>query len=420
MAAASDCDIAIVGGGPAGLMLGFLLARAGIRVIVLEKHADFLRDFRGDTIHASTLDLMHELGLLEAFLTLPHQRITRLEAAFGKDKMVLGDTSRLPARCKFVAIMPQWDFLDFTASQGRRYPGFDLRMSCKAQSLLFDDRERVCGVQTRWADGSTPEDIRANLVVACDGRHSALRDQMIGRGDLEKIERGAAIDALWFRLPRQAQDPSSVGLCVAAGRALIMIARGDYFQCGYIIAKDSLPALQAKGIGALQDGIAALAPFMAGRVAALTDWEAVKLLTVQVNRLQKWHRPGLLCIGDAAHAMSPVGGVGVNLAIQDAVAAANLLYRGISAGEDLDTVAARVQERREWPTKLIQAGQVAVQNTLAERYLSLPAEMAGPIRAPLPLRLVDAVPTLQRLLARLVAVGPRPEHVATPDCRAAF
>lgn len=408
---ASAPQILIAGGGPAGVMLGFLLARAGMPVTVLEKHKDFLRDFRGDTIHASTLDLMQELGLLEEFLRLPHQKVTRFSGRFGAEEVAIGDFSHLPGQAKYIAFMPQWDFLDFIADRGRRYPGFDLRMGVKAQALLRDARSgRVAGVSFRDADGGKGE-LRADFTIACDGRHSELRAQ----SGLPLIERGAPIDVLWFRLPRAGSDPEQLLGRVDLGRAMVLINRGDYFQCAWIIAKGGFAAVQGAGLPAFRDSVAALAPFLGGRVAALQSWDDVKLLTVQVNRLATWHRPGLLCIGDAAHAMSPVGGVGINLAIQDAVATANILYRAWRGGLGFDSAAAQVQARRESPTRLIQAFQVGAQAMLAKNYLNRsPGDGGPPAAAPWPLKLLTRFPLLQRLPARFIGIGPRPEHIGTP------
>lgn len=404
-------SILIAGGGPAGVMLGFLLARAGMPVTVLEKHKDFLRDFRGDTIHASTLQLMHELGLLDSFLKLPHQKIARFTGRFGNEPVAIADFSHLPTRAKFIAFMPQWDFLDFIAGQGRRYPAFDLRMGAKAQTLLRDASGRVTGVTCRSADGSK-SDIAADLVVACDGRYSELRRQ----SGLEVVERGAPIDVLWFRLARSGNDPEELLGRVDLGRIMVLINRGDYYQCAWIINKGSFQRVSQAGIAAFRQSVAAIAPFLADRVESLRSFEDVKLLTVQVNRLRTWHRPGLLCIGDAAHAMSPVGGIGVNLAIQDAVAAANALYRCWREGRTLDTASPEIQARREWPTRVIQAFQIAAQNTLARRYLNRRPDDGGPPAAPpLPVRLLTRCPILQRLPARFIGIGPRPEQIATPD-----
>lgn len=403
--------VCISGGGPAGMMLGLLPARAGIRVTVLEKHRDFFRDFRGDTIHTSTLELMRELGLLEAFLELPHHRVQSIGASFGGERVTFGDFRTLPTPCKFVAFMPQWDFLDFLKRQAGRYPEFTLRMEAEAIALLRD-RGRVSGVRWRDADGAEYE-VEAHLVVACDGRDSTLRHQ----SGLPVIDIGAPIDVLWFRLDRAADDPRDLLGRIDTGQALVLIDRGDYWQCAYLIRKDGLEALKTRGLTALQDDLARLAPFAADRIrTALDDWNRLKLLSVQINRLHRWHAPGLLCIGDAAHAMSPVGGVGINLAIQDAVATANILHSCLREAQEegstvSDSLLEAVQKRREAPTKFLQNFQVRVQDFLIARVF----EATGPVKPPLLLRIVSRIPLLRRIGPRLVALGPRREHIETPD-----
>jgi 2-polyprenyl-6-methoxyphenol hydroxylase-like FAD-dependent oxidoreductase len=393
----------IAGGGPAGMMLGLLLARAGVGVLVLEKHADFLRDFRGDTIHPSTLELMHELGVLEAFLALPHEKAYELRAQVGDVRVTLADFRHLPTRCGFIAFMPQWDFLDFLARTAAVYPAFAVRMRAEAKDLLEEDG-RVVGV-----DASTPEGplrVRADLVVAADGRHSVLRD----RAGLPVETYGAPMDVLWFRLPRAAGDPATPMGRFEGGRIFITLNRGDYWQCGFVIAKGSEDALRTRGLEAFRAEVARLAPYAAGRVAEIRSWEDVKLLTVQVDRLRRWSRPGLLCIGDAAHAMSPVGGVGINLAIQDAVAAANRLAVPLAEGRlTLDDLRA-VQRRRELPTRVTQRLQLAVQRRVIAPVLAT----RGPLRPPWFFRLLARLPLLRRLPARVVGLGIRPEHVRSP------
>src|SRR6266536_2736053 len=350
---------AVVGGGPAGMMLGLLLARAGIEVVVLEKHADFLRDFRGDTIHPSTLELMHELGLLDAFLELPHQKITELKAWFGGTELTLADFTHLPTHCRFIALMPQWDFLDFLAREAARYPAFRLRMQAEVTGLI-EEAGRIVGVRGRTSEGAL--EIRADLVVGADGRHSTVR-QAAG---LAVEQLGAPLDVLWFRLPRFSGDPDETAIRFGSGQLLVLLNRGEYWQCGYGIAKGSLEEIRAKGLPELRRHITDLAPFVLDRVGALDDWQRIKLLTVRVDRLRRWYRPGLLCIGDAAHAMSPVGGVGINLAIQDAVAAANILARPLSENYVSLSHLQKLQWRREFPAKVTQWAQVQVQ----ERILS--------------------------------------------------
>jgi 2-polyprenyl-6-methoxyphenol hydroxylase-like FAD-dependent oxidoreductase len=390
----------IVGGGPAGMMLGFLLARAGIAVAVLEKHADFLRDFRGDTIHPSTLEVMHELGLLEEFLALPHHEAPVLAATVGGVAVQVADFRHLPTRCRFIAFMPQWDFLSFLARHGARHPGFALRMRTEATGLI-EEGGRVVGVRATGPEG--PIEIRADLVIGADGRHSLLR-QAAG---LAVEELGAPMDVLWFRLPRRDSDPEASAGRFEAGRIFIAINHGEHWQCGFVIPKDGLAATRARGLPAFREEVARLAPYAADRVGEIADWDQVKLLTVGLARLRRWHRSGLLCIGDAAHTMSPIGGVGINLAIQDAVAAANLLAEPLRRGPVEETHLAAVQRRRELPTRLTQRLQLIVQKRVVTRVLA--GETA--IAPPLALRLLRRFPPLQRLPARLVGMGFRPEHV---------
>jgi 2-polyprenyl-6-methoxyphenol hydroxylase-like FAD-dependent oxidoreductase len=398
---AARCCIA--GGGPAGMMLGVLLARAGVDVVVLEKHADFLRDFRGDTIHPSTLEIVHELGALDEFLTLPHQRVSELVAQVGNVALPVADFSHLPVRCGFVAFMPQWDFLDFLARIGRQYPGFDLRMRAEVTGLV-ETADRVVGVRAETPEG--PLDVRVDLVVAADGRHSLVR----ARAGLPVETLGAPMDVLWFRLTRRPGDPVAPMGRFDAGRIFITLNRGDAWQCGFVIAKGTLDALRAQGLDAFRREVARLAPYAADRVGEVRSWDDVKLLTVRVDRLRRWHRPGLLCIGDAAHAMSPVGGVGINLAIQDAVAAANALAVPL-AERRLDTAdLARVQRRRQWPTRVTQRLQVLAQ----QRVVATVLQTRAPLRPPLPLRLLAALPFVRRLTGRLIGLGVRPEHVRSP------
>ena len=398
----------IVGGGPCGLMLGFLLARAGVDVVVLEKHGDFLRDFRGDTIHPSTLDVMGELGLLDEFLKLPHQKAPSISAYFGGHEYAFADFTHLPTRCKFVALMPQWDFLNFLADRGKSYPSFHLRMRTEAVDLI-EDNGRVAGVRANTPNGAL--EVRADLTVGCDGRHSTV----CARAGLEGEDLGAPMDVLWFRLPKKANDPDETMGRFEVGRIVIMLDRGDYWQCAFVIRKGSIEEIKRAGLPAFRRSVAQIAPVFADRVDELKDWDQIKLLTVAVNRLRRWHQPGLLCIGDAAHAMSPIGGVGVNLAVQDAVAAANILWQPLKAGtlreDDLD----RVERRREFPTRVTQRIQVVVQNNVIDRLLGAGEALA----APWPLRLTSWFAPLRLIPAWLVGKGVRPEHVHTPDIRAA-
>jgi 2-polyprenyl-6-methoxyphenol hydroxylase-like FAD-dependent oxidoreductase len=395
---ATRCCIA--GGGPAGIMLGFLLARAGIDVVVLEKHADFFRDFRGDTIHPSTLQVMHELGLLEAFLKLPHQEVARLSAQVGDTLTEVADFTHLPTQCKFVAFMPQWDFLNFFADAGNCYQHFHLMMQTEATGLI-EDAGRIAGVTAQTADGAV--DIHAELVIAADGRHSTLRPL----AGFEVVERGAPMDVLWLRLSRHPDDPGESLGRIDVGRMMVTIDRGDYWQCALVIPKGGIEQVHAAGLPAFRAEIVQLAPYFADRVQELQSWDDVKLLTVAVNRLPTWYRPGFLCIGDAAHAMSPVGGVGVNLAIQDAVAAANILVPRMRNEPPKSEDLRAVQRRRELPVRLTQAVQVFIQNQVIIRVL---AGNATPKPA-LPFRLLTHFPFLRRFPARMIGMGFRPEHI---------
>jgi 2-polyprenyl-6-methoxyphenol hydroxylase-like FAD-dependent oxidoreductase len=395
---------AIAGGGPAGMMLGFLLARAGVDVVVVEKHADFFRDFRGDTIHPSTLEVMHELGLLDQFLKLPHQKVHEIAGIIGDEKIVLADFTHLPTACGFIAFMPQWDFLDFLASQGKRYPGLHLRMQAEADGLLMDG-ETVAGVQAKTPKGLI--EIRAPLVVAADGRHSTLR----ALAGLKSEDFGAPMDVLWFRLSKQEGDGSAALGRIQAGHLFVMLDRGDYWQCAFVIPKGGFEALRAQGIETFRKEIVALNPALAGRVSEIASWDDVKLLTVLVDRLKRWYRRGLLCIGDAAHAMSPVGGVGINLAVQDAVAAANILWEPLREGRVTEDVLAKVQARRQWPTEMTQWVQLLVQ----KRVISNVLRMTTQPRPPFPFTLLNRFPVLRRLPARLIGMGFRPEHVKSPE-----
>jgi 2-polyprenyl-6-methoxyphenol hydroxylase-like FAD-dependent oxidoreductase len=390
----------IAGGGPAGMMLGLLLARAGVPVVVLEKHADFLRDFRGDTIHPSTLEVMHELGLLDEFLKLPHRRVERLGGVVGNTPIRIADFTHLPTRCKFIALMPQWDFLDFLADNARRYPTFDLRMRAEVTDLI-EEGGRIVGVRAKTPDGELI--VRATLVVGADGRTSVVRD----RAGLAVEDIGAPMDVLWMRLSRRASDGAEALGRIDAGKMFVMIDRGDYWQCAYVIPKGAADEVRAAGIDAFRAAIVSVAPMLPDRVAELRSWDDVKLLTVKIDRLKQWHRPGLLCIGDAAHAMSPVGGVGVNLAVQDAVAAANLLAAPLRNGTVSDGDLAAVQRRRTFPTRMTQRLQVFIQENVLSRVLA----SRGTISPPWPVRLVSRCPMLQRIPARLVGLGVRPEHV---------
>ena len=394
----------ITGGGPAGMMLGFLLARAGVNVVVLEKHADFFRDFRGDTIHPSTLELMHELGLLDEFLKLPHQKVERLTAQIGEERVRMIDLTHLPTHCKYIALMPQWDFLNFIAAQGRRYPGFDLRMRTEATDLVEEDG-RVVGLRAKNPDGELV--IRADLVVGADGRHSTVRD----KAGLKSDDYGAPMDVLWFRLAQKPTDENETFGHIEAGSMLVMLDRGDYWQCAYVIPKGGIERVKAAGLDALRGRVVELSPFLADRVGELKGWDDVKLLSVTVDRLRQWWRPGLICIGDAAHAMSPIGGVGINLAVQDAVATANRLAAPLRARSVSDEDLRAIEARRTLPVRFTQRLQLIMQNRIIGRAL---ASTQRP-KPPLLFKLFDMFPVLRRIPARLLAVGIRPEHVHTPD-----
>jgi 2-polyprenyl-6-methoxyphenol hydroxylase-like FAD-dependent oxidoreductase len=375
---------------------------------VLEKHADFLRDFRGDTIHPSTLEVMHELGLLERLLNLPHQKATQINGQFGNLALTVADFSSLSTHCRFIAFMPQWDFLNLLAEEAARYSTFQLRMHADVTGLI-EEAGSVVGLRANTPDG--PLEVRADLVVGADGRHSIVRV----KAGLSIEEFGAPMDVLWFRLSRRAGDPGDPIGRFDAGRIFIMLNRGDYWQCGFVIPKGSRDQLQGQGLPAFRDAVAQLAPFMADRVGELHDWEPIKLLTVQVDRLRQWYRPGLLCIGDAAHAMSPVGGVGINLAIQDAVATANLLTAPLRAGRLTTQDIQRVQQRREWPTRMTQRVQLAIQNRVIRRVLTDGDRFSPPFA----IRLLALIPFLRRIPARMIGLGFRPEHVHTSDTKTA-
>ncbi len=397
----------IAGGGPAGMMLGYLLARAGVEVLVLEKHGDFLRDFRGDTIHPSTLEVMHELGLLDEFLELPHQKVYELNAQVGEMRLTIADFRYLPTRCGFVAFMPQWDFLNFLAEKAGRYPGFKLLMEAEVTGLI-EESGRVVGVRVKTANGEI--EMRVDLVVGADGRSSIVRE----KAGLPVKEFGAPMDVLWFRLKRTGEDPVATMGRFDSGRIFIALNRGDYWQCGYVIAKGQFDEMRRQPFETFRAAIVKLAPYVGDSVQELRGWDDVKLLTVRVDRLLDWFRPGLLCIGDSAHAMSPVGGVGINLAIQDAVAAANVLFKPLRQGQLTLDHLRRVQQRRELPTRVTQWLQVTVQRRIIARVLV----ETGPLKPPLAVRLLAKIPFLRRIPARIVGLGVRPEHVSPELLRA--
>ncbi len=395
----------IVGGGPAGMVLGFLLARAGVDVQVLEKHADFLRDFRGDTIHPSTFELMYELGVLEDFLRRPHQELTSIAGVIDDTTVTIADFSHLPTHCKFVGLMPQWDFLNFVAEKARAYPEFHLRMESEVTDLILENG-RVVGVRAKPKQG--PMEVRADLTVGADGRHSTVRKQ----AGLKVIDLGAPIDVLWMRIPRDKTDPEQTLGRFQAGKILVMLNRGDYWQCAYVIAKGTFDEMKREGLPAFRKGLLELAPSLGSRTEALKDWSDISLLSVSVDRLRDWSRTGLLCIGDSAHAMSPVGGVGINLAIQDAVAAANALAQALLDRAPLDELCRAVQKRREFPTKMTQSAQLFAHKNFIRPALSHKEEVR---KLPLALRLLKKFPMLRRIPARVIGLGVRPEHIRTPD-----
>lgn len=399
-------DCCIVGGGPAGMMAAMLMARAGVRTVLLEKHGDFLRDFRGDTIHPSTLEVMGELGLLESFLQQPHQEVTTLSGNLGDTLITVADFTHLPTRCKFVAFMPQWEFLNFLAEEARRHPAFQLEMRARAEDLLWENG-RVAGVRAQTPDGVL--DVRAALTIAADGRESVLR----ARANLDVVELGAPMDVLWLRLTKHGDDPHETFGYIRDGRIMALIDRGAYWQCAYVIPKGTLAELRRRGLEQFQRDIGAIVPFLQQRAGEIASWDDVKLLTVRVNRLREWYRPGLLCIGDAAHAMSPIGGVGINLAIQDAIAAANMLAPKLRAGNLAVADLRAVQRRREPAARLTQGLQLFIQSRIIGRVLS---GGAAPLLRRLP-ALVRLFPFLPRIPGRLVGLGLRPEHVLNLSVR---
>jgi len=386
------------------MMLGFLLARAGVEVVVLEKHADFLRDFRGDTIHPSTLELMYELGILEEFLKRPHQEERETSAQIGEHMLKLADFTHLPTQCKFLAFMPQWDFLNFIVEQGKRYSTFQVKMQAEAADLI-EENGRITGVSANTSDGRV--EVRARLTVGADGRHSVVRE----RAGFQVMDLGAPMDVLWMRISRLPSERGQTFGHVEAGRIFIMINREDYWQCGFIVPKGSVDEIRQRGIAQFREEIARMEPSLRDCVSELREWRDVSLLTVKVDRLRQWSRPGLLCIGDAAHAMSPVGGVGINLAIQDAVAAANILSAKLVAGSLTDKDLHSVQRRRLFPTRATQRLQIFVQNRVIRRVLA----RTDPLTVPWLLRLMQRWPLLRRIPARIIGMGFRPEHVRTPD-----
>src|SRR5213596_3180621 len=388
----------IAGGGPAGIMAGYLLARASVPVIVLEKHADFFRDFRGDTIHPSTLELMHELGLLDEFLKQPHQEVRELRAVIDGGIVPIADFTKLPTRCKFIAFMTQWDFLNFLSSHAKRFRTFQLLMQTEVVDLLIEN-ERVIGVRAKTPRGEM--EMRADLVIGADGRHSTIHT----RAGFKLREFGVPIDVLWMRISKKPDDPEQSLGFFQHGKLLVLLDRGDYWQCGFVIPKGNFDEIKAHGLAHFQNDIVSFAGFLRDRVAELDDWSKIKLLTVQINRLRDWSRDGVLCIGDSAHAMSPAGGVGINLAIQDAVATANLLTGKLRTGPVSVDDLRKVQARREWPTRLIQGMQVFIHRQVVTGQMS---DWKGSL--PFVVRLLKWFPVLRQIPARFIGIGPRPEH----------
>ncbi len=398
----SQLDLAIAGGGPAGIMAGLLFARAGCTVRVVEKHADFFRDFRGDTVHPSTLELLRELGLIDQFLKRPHDEVTSLTARVADRKIMVADLSHLPVKSRFVALMPQWDFLDFLAQEAAHYPGFSLEMEAEAVDLI-ETGDRIAGFRLK-----NGEEVRAKLTIAADGRSSILRR----KADLPMKDLGVPIDVLWFRLPKDQTPTNMTGGTFGAGAFVVEIDRGTYWQCAYVVAKGAADEIRARGLGPFKSDVVRAAPELGSAIATLQDWDQIKLLSVSLDRLARWWRPGFLAIGDAAHAMSPVGGVGINLAIQDAVAAANILSKALASGANLDPMLQQVQKRRMFPTRVIQTAQKLVHDKVLT---PLVVGRAVLDKVPFVLRLFEWLPILRRIPARLVGLGVRREHIRSPD-----
>lgn len=379
------------------MMLGFLLARAGVDVTILEKHGDFLRDFRGDTIHPSTLELMHELGLDRVFLQLPHQELTQVSLSLNASLIPVADFSQLPVHNRFIVFMPQWDFLNFLSDQARHFLNFRLLMQTEMTDLIWQN-DRVVGVRANSPTGEVT--IEADLVVGTDGRHSRVREQ----AKLPVRDFQVPIDVLWMRIPKDPSQTDQALGYINQGQFMVLIDRHDYFQCGYLIPKGQFDSIKQRGLTSLQDSILRMAPFVGKSVRTLASWDQISLLTVKIDRLLRWYQPGLLCIGDAAHAMSPAGGVGINLAIQDAVAAARYLADPLQQGTADASVFRRIQRRRLFPVRLIQAAQVFIHKRIINgQNASVPAGFVWLLRH---------VPALRRFIGRMIGLGPRPEHIS--------
>ncbi|HEY0414529.1 MAG TPA: FAD-dependent oxidoreductase [Allosphingosinicella sp.] len=400
-------DIVIAGGGPAGMVAGLLFARAGLGTMVLEKHGDFLRDFRGDTVHPSTLRIFHELGLLDRLLERPHDKVRDLHGLIGGRPLAIADFSHFDPRWNFIAMMPQWEFLDFVAGQARLYPHFTLSMDAEATGLV-EEQERVAGVRCRVR--GEEKTIRARLTIAADGRSSRLR----AAAGLAVRDLGAPIDVFWFRVPRERAVRNETTGVFASGRIMALIDRGDYWQCAYVFPKGMAEEVRARGIRAFRDEVAGIAPMLRERIGTVAGWDDVKLLTVALDRLERWHRPGLLVIGDAAHAMSPVGGVGINVAVQDAVAAANALAGPMAAGEEVDPLLGRVERKRLPAVRITQGFQRIAQQRIISPLLM---RRSGAFEAPRALRWLDRHPVLRRIPAALIGFGWRAEHVRSPSAK---